>query len=87
MARRSRSHTKRRKSRRGGAWYNPEDWFGSKPTVAEGIVPEATPALDAASSSTSPVVPPGVAPESPGVNTLGGRRRRSRKTRRRRGRK
>lgn len=84
MARR-RSHTKRRKSRRGGAWNDPSSWFSSAPTLGEAVVPAATPALNAASSSTSPVVPPGVAPETPGVNTLGGRRRRSRKTRRRRG--
>lgn len=91
MAKRSRrSHTKRRKSRRGGAWYNPADWFSSSsssssapsagPTVAESAVPEAAPVLDAANTAALPVAnamtPPGVAPEAPGVTPTGGRRRR-----------
>ena len=99
MAKRSRrSHTKRRKSRRGGAWYNPADWFGSSsssapsagPTVAESVVPAASVPLDAAAAAAPPVAdamtPPGVAPEAPGVTPTGGRRRRRggpRKTKRR----
>ena len=88
-----RSHTKRRKSRRGGAIadYLPEFLGGTpkpKPmpqTMGEQVVPAATPVLDQAASTTSPVVPPGVGPEQAGMNTLGGRRRRVRKTKRRGG--
>jgi hypothetical protein len=83
-----RSHTKRRKSRRGGAIrdYLPS-WLGGTPapTVGEAIVPAATPVLDQAATNTSPVVPPGAAAEPAGMNTLGGRRRRVRKTKRRGG--
>jgi len=97
---RSRSHTKRRKSRRGGAWYNPMTWGQSdsastpaQPTVAEQIAPAASVPLDAAASAAPPVAdamtPPGVAPEAPGMTPTGGRSRRrrggSRKTKRRRG--
>ena len=105
MARRSRSHTKRRKHRGGWEWSDLNPFKGSsaptvgegvnsaKPsTVAESVVPVATPVLDAANTAAAPVAdamtPTGVAPEAPGVNSVGGRRRRaSRKTRRRRGRK
>jgi len=94
MAKRSRrSHTKRRKSRRGGAWNDPSTWFSSSaPTVGESLVPEATPVLDAAATAAPPpssLTPPDVPPPAPGMNSLGGRRRRrrggSRKTKRRGG--
>jgi len=84
-----RSHTKRRKSRRGGAIadYLPE-FLGGTPkaqTFGEQMVPAATPVLNQAATSTSPVVPSGVGSEPAGMNTVGGRRRRVRKTKRRGG--
>ena len=80
MAKRSRSHTKRGKGRRGGAIadYLPS-WLGGTPAAP------SAPALPPQLPPDAPLVPPGVAAEPAGMNTLGGRRRRSRKTKRRRG--
>lgn len=78
---RSRSHTKRRKSRRGGAWYNPMSWGQSANAP---IVPGASDPLRPVGDA---MTPPGVARENLGMTGTGGRSRRrgSRKTKRRRG--
>lgn len=75
MAKRSRSRTKRR----GGAIadYLPS-WLGGTPAAAP-----AASAMPPQLPQDAPLVPPGVAAEPAGMNTLGGRRRRSRKTKRR----
>lgn len=94
---RSRSHTKRRKSRRGGVrtwsgFFTGEPADPAPTTVAEQIAPAASVPLDAAAAAAPPVAdamtPPGLAPEDPGMTRTGGRSRRrrgSRKTKRRRG--
>jgi len=93
-----RSHTKRRKSRRGGAIadYLPE-FLGGTPkaqTMGEAVVPAARAPLngmDAAAQSSAPDFANSRASSALGMPALGagetstgGRRRRSRKTRRRR---
>ena len=75
MAKRSRSHTKRRKSRRGGSWLNPFGW-GNSSTAGEQPAPAAAPAAATAPPEPLPVAPAQDAPPPPDMPSQGGRSRR-----------
>jgi len=96
MAKHRRSHTKRRKSRRGGGIL-PSFITDNLPASLGGTTPagSAQPALNAVDSAAQSSAPAlannqassalGLPPPPVGQTATGGRRRRSRKTRRRRG--